>query len=211
MGRCKVCFSEIKTEGINSFFRKDTICQKCYNGFDVLFKIEKIENIDVLFVYQYNEVTKKLIYQFKGCYDYELKDVFLIRHQRILRLLFKNYCIVPIPSSKKDDKKRGYNHVVEIFSILKLPFISCLKKTIDDKQSSKSKKARADICNHIQLMNEHLLRDKNILLVDDIYTTGNTLRTCINLIKRCKVKKIKAIIVCKNCRNSVNFLDRKHF
>ena len=61
-------------------------------------------------IYDYNETIKKLIYQFKGCYDYELKDVFLFRYVTYLKWKFNDYILVPAPSSKVDDEKRGFNH-----------------------------------------------------------------------------------------------------
>lgn len=209
MNNCKVCFSSIKNQGMNALIKNRSICQKCYNEFEVIYKYEKIEEVDTLFLYNYNDYLKKLIYQFKGCYDIELRSVFLERHLMFLKLIYQGYHLVCVPSSKNDDKVRCFNHVEEIFSFMKLPMEKCLEKINDEKQSNRKRNERRKIKNNIKLINGEALENKKVLIVDDIYTTGNTLKTCIELVKECKPKKIKALVVCKNCRNSVNFLDRK--
>ena len=45
----------------------------------------KINNIEGLSLYIYDELTKELIYQFKGCYDYELGKVFLEQYIKYIR------------------------------------------------------------------------------------------------------------------------------
>ena len=211
MKDCKICFSQIKKRGINSLFNNSSICQKCFNEFEVICKLESIEGVKTLFLYSYNDYLKKLIYQFKGCYDIELRNVFLERYLLILKIIFYGYHIVCVPSSKIDNEKRKFNHVEEIASTLNLPILNCLEKISDDKQSNKRKDQRDKIKNHIRIINQDVLKNKKILIIDDIFTTGNTLKTCIDLVRKGNPKRIKAFIICKNCRNSVNFLDRKYF
>lgn len=211
MRYCKICFAPIKREGINSFFVNNSICQKCFNEFEVINHYEKIDGIGTFFIYNYNNFLKKLIYQFKGCFDIELKTVFLERFLLMIKLIYKGYYLVGVPSSNKDNKTRKFNHVIEMFSLLRMPFLNCLIKINDEKQSNKKKKDRNKVKNNISLVDGYKIKNKKILIVDDIYTTGNTLRTCIELVKKCNPRKIRALVLCKNCRNSVNFLDRKGF
>ena len=197
MANCKLCFERIHLNGINSLFNNRMICQKCYNGFELINKKEYINGIEVRYLYDYNEFLKKNIYLLKGCYDIELKDMFLDRWKYILRLIYKGYLLVPVPSYFESDNKRGFNHVEEIFSSIKLKSNKCLKKTKDIKQANLSKKQREKIDKVLIIENGEILKGKKVLIVDDIYTTGSTLNACINLVRKYYPKVLKCLILCK--------------
>ena len=197
MVNCKLCFEKIHFNGINALIKNRMICQKCYNGFELINKKEYINGIEVRYLYEYNDFLKKNIYLLKGCYDIELKDIFLDRWKYILRLIYKGYLLVPVPSYFESDNKRGFNHVEEIFSSLKLKSNKCLKKTKDIKQANLSKKQREKIDKVLTIENGEILKGKKVLIVDDIYTTGSTLNACINLVRKYYPKVLKCLILCK--------------
>ena len=197
MVNCKLCFEKIHFNGINALIKNRMICQKCYNGFELINKKEYINGIEVRYLYEYNDFLKKNIYLLKGCYDIELKDMFLDRWKYILRLIYKGYLLVPVPSYFESDNKRGFNHVEEIFSSLKLISNKCLKKTKDIKQANLSKKQREKIDKVLIIENGEILKGKKVLIVDDIYTTGSTLNACINLVRKYYPKVLKCLILCK--------------
>ena len=197
MVNCKLCFEKIHFNGINALIKNRMICQKCYNGFELINKKEYINGIEVRYLYDYNEFLKKNIYLLKGCYDIELKDMFLDRWKYILRLIYKGYLLVPVPSYFESDNKRGFNHVEEIFSSLKLISNKCLKKTKDIKQANLSKKQREKIDKVLIIEHGEILKGKKVLIVDDIYTTGSTLNACINLVRKYYPKVLKCLILCK--------------
>ena len=197
MVNCKLCFEKIHFNGINALIIIRMICQMCYNGFDLIIKKEYINGLEVRYLYDYNEFLKKNFYLLKGCYDIELKDMFLDRWKYILRLIYKGYLLVPVPSYFESDNKRGFNHVEEIFSSLKLISNKCLKKTKDIKQANLSKKQREKIDKVLIIENGEILKGKKVLIVDDIYTTGSTLNACINLVRKYYPKVLKCLILCK--------------
>lgn len=105
--------------------------------------------------------------------------------------------MVPTPSSKVDDEKRGFNHVKEIYKSLGLPMLDVLIKISKEKQSSKSKKNRLKVDKKIISKNIDLLKGKKVLIVDDIYTTGATMQRAINLVKEGNPKTIKVLVIAK--------------
>ncbi|MBO6280109.1 MAG: ComF family protein [Bacilli bacterium] len=157
----------------------------------------KIGSIEALSIYHYDESIRKLIYQFKGCYDVELKNIFLFRYVTFLKIKYSGYIVIPIPSSKVDDEKRGFNHVKEMFSILKMNMIDELEKISQEKQSSLTSKNRLNINDKLILKNKDSITSKKILIVDDIYTTGATMFKAIELIKKAKPKDIKVLTIAK--------------
>lgn len=173
------------------------ICSKCKDKLNPVFIKYKEDNISCLSVYNYDENIQGLLYQLKGCFDVELADVFLYDFARILSIYYSGYYIVPIPSYHKHNEKREFNHVKEIFKCLNLKFIDCLIKTSPHKQSDCSYEERTQIQNVLQITHNDLIKGKKILIVDDVYTTGNTIRTAIKLIKNEKPKTIKVLVLSK--------------
>ncbi len=162
-----------------------------------LFLKFRIGNIDAMAVYKYDDTIRTLLYQLKGCYDIELAEVFLSRFKDELHFLFHNYFLIPAPSSKEDDEEREFNHVKAIFQCLKLPFLPIVEKAFDYKQAELSAKQRKGAIRSLKLNNEKNLYGKNILIIDDVYTTGATVLGMIGLIKTLKPKKIKVLVMSK--------------
>lgn len=131
---CKICFNEFIASSLGDFINENYICPKCKRKLKLRFIKFKVNGYDALGIYEYDEELKKLIFQFKGCDDYELYPVFLAHIKNVLEILYHNYTLVRIPSFEEDDKKRGYNHVEKIFSVLNLE-----KKTFFLKQNIISK------------------------------------------------------------------------
>lgn len=139
---------------------------------------------------------QEVLYQFKGCGDYELYSVFLEYYLPYLNYKFKGYEIIPAPSSKKNDEERGFNHVEEIFKNMHLKINKCIHKTKQVKQADLTTKQREKIGNYL-VIDDVDLRHKKILLVDDVYTTGSTIKSMIELVREKGAKKIKVLLVSK--------------
>ena len=148
-------------------------------------------------LYDYSEFVKKQIYLFKGCFDYEMKDIFLNLFIKELKIYFKGYKVIPVPSYKKDDELRGFNHVVEVFKQMGLDILPIVEKTEHFKQAEKSAKERQSINKYLRLNStKQLIKDK-ILIVDDIYTTGATMKAVIDLVEKLHPKEIKVLVLAK--------------
>ena len=82
-----------------------------------------------------------------------------------------------------------------------MPIISCLEKNKDIKQSSYHFSERQNISNYLTVNdNIKLIKNKKVLLVDDVLTTGSTMKSCINLLKNNQVKKINFLAMSQTCR-----------
>ena len=196
---CKICFNEIKDASFYSFFSCNNImCEECFSKFKPIFKTFKIDGITGLAIYEYNAMMKDLIFKFKGCYDIELKDVFLSRYLWFLKIRFKGYYLVPVPSYIDEDLKRGFNHVVETFSRLDLPMLNIIKKAKKHKQAKSKKKERINAQKNFEILDVNVVNGKKILIVDDVYSTGSSVSAAIKLIRKGKPKRIDVLVVAKN-------------
>ncbi len=195
---CKICFKSITDNSLfNLIKRKNILCEKCFSKMNTKFIPFKIGNVKGISIYEYTDFIKELIYKFKGCYDYELKDIFLFRYLMYFRLKYHGFYIVYVPSYHIEDERRGFNHVKAIFESLKLKELSILKKKIAHKQSDQSSFGRHKINDVIEIDENISLKGKKILLVDDIMTTGSTLLTSIDLLRSKGAKTIEILVIAK--------------
>ena len=126
-----------------------------------------------------------------------MKDVFLNLFIKELRIRYKGYKVVPAPSYKQDNEIRGFNHVLEVFKQLDLEMLEVVEKTAHFKQAEHGAKKRKQIRKHLRLTTTKDMSKNKLLIVDDIYTTGSTIRTMINLLEKLNPKDIKVLVLAK--------------
>ena len=194
---CKICFKPIEQSSFHYLlFKNPTICHDCLLKLSPVLQTFYIGDVECFHLYFYNEKIQEVLYQFKGCKDYELWTTFIEYYMPYLNLKFKGYELIPAPSSKESDLERGFNHVDEIFKSLRLTSLKCIHKTKQVKQADLTTKQREKIGKYLTIDNVDLT-GKKILLVDDVYTTGSTIKAMINLVKEKGGKKIKVLLMSK--------------
>ena len=73
-----------------------------------------------------------------------------------------------------------------------------LKKVKNVKQAKMNKKERMTSQNNFEITDTNIVRNKKILIVDDVYTTGSSMNAAINLVKLRKPRKISVLVIAKN-------------
>ena len=113
-----------------------------------------------------------------------------------------DFIIVPIPLNQKRLKWRGFNQAEEIAKNLSeyLQIPLCNNALIKNKetyfQSNLSKEAReSNLLNSFSCNNQ--IKNKKILLVDDIYTTGSTMEECSKTLKKAGAIKVIGITIAR--------------
>lgn len=195
---CLICFKKVNiTDFCRLFNGKIPICQACQTEMGPKFIKFHVDNHKATSLYNYNPFIRKLIYQYKGCYDYELHQVFLDRYAKEIKLRYFDRVIIPIPSYQNEDEQRGFNHVVETFKSIGLTMLNILEKTEKHKQALSSFKQRKEVYKYLELKSYPDLSKKKVLIVDDVYTTGSTMKSAIHLIEKLNPKKIDVLVVAK--------------
>jgi ComF family protein len=213
---CLRCSEPIETNGNlcvpcwkNIAFSSEPCCKICSQPFqfkvnDKLLCLKCSKNLPyydrAFHLFAYDDFSKKLIIDFKF-YD----KTNLAPH--LARMLtnkseFKNLIIdyiISVPMHKKKLQVRLFNQSTllarNIAPLAKIKFLSnCLLKIKNTKpQSELSHKERLkNLANVFAVSPKYkdFLAGKNVLIVDDVFTTGATLNECAKTLKQCGVSQV---------------------
>lgn len=185
---------------------KASICEDCYLNLKKYIYLSLEDN--VFYMLKYKEIIRNKIIDYKfndKPYLYHMFCEIFVKN-KFGRDFVKNYDIImPVPIHKMKKLKRGYNQS-ELFAkgiskMLEIPISvdSLIKQKNTLMQSSLGKDERVkNVQNAYKVMNVEKIKNKKILLVDDIYTTGATIRECKRVLQQAGAKKIGVLVIAKD-------------
>ena len=197
---CKKCSYE-------DYLIKGNRCQKCSRSLQHSEKklCKDCENQNLSYekgfaLFEYKGKIKGALYRLKYSRDKEVGKAF----GNIISRYYKNEIqrlsidlIIPVPIHPNKIRKRGYNQaqvIAKQISInLNIPLRNDVLIRIKDTkpQSKLSKKQRNNnLVDAFKLNKQINEKVKNILIVDDIYTTGSTIENCCKVLKQNKDIKL---------------------
>jgi competence protein ComFC len=175
-----------------------TSCHKCHKllqgGKRICMDCEKWEEISVWngvleynkSLFYYNGFLKEIIATFKYRGDYEIIKALSTRLQHMYHKYFSSLPTVPIPLSEKRLYARGFNQAEAIANQIIAPKYHVLNRVASDqKQSKKTRRERLSFrepmfnCESLP----EKLKGESVLLIDDLYTTGATIRHAAKALK----------------------------
>lgn len=187
------------------------LCSSCFLAFDLRFRIFPVQNkyFDFLiYLGKYKDEIRNKLLQFKfynKAYINEYFLEFLLKDKNICDFLKSFDLIVPVPMYKDKKSRRGYNQT-ELFAKnlgknLELSYEeNILIKFKENKtqsllpQNERTKNVR-DV---FKIENYFEIKDKKIILIDDIFTTGATIQICSKLLKKAGAASIIALVIAKS-------------
>ncbi|MCW1835091.1 ComF family protein [Bacillus xiamenensis] len=151
-------------------------------------------------VYVYNDFMKDVLARFKFRGDTALAELFKRDVQAVFKRSFsiKEPVLVPIPLSKERLKERGFNQSVMLASMIGGPIFQPLIKVHQRKQSKKSKNDRLNQKGLFQLKQPDPIVLKDVILVDDIYTTGATVYHAARILKDAGAKSVSSFTLIRS-------------
>ncbi|WP_456277623.1 ComF family protein [Bacillus sp. AK128] len=175
----------------------EEMCPDCVRwNKDVYWRENPVKNRSI---YQYNEGMKAILNQFKFRGDYELVTIFGADLKRKYKREYASIDIVSyIPLSSERLNERGFNQAEALATLLGCEIEELLIKRDDIKQSKKNRKDRLSSENPFIFTPEIDVRDKQILLIDDIYTTGITLRHAAKVLIQNGASKISSLTLIRS-------------
>jgi len=172
---------------------------------------KKLSIDGVLSIYYYDNLLKKIIKNIKYRLATVVWDEFWksIPESNIDRLfaykkIFHEAFIQVVPLSQSKYKLRGFNQAAMITKyfnkVLNFPIINVLKRSHEALAQAqiKSKKTRQkNIRNVFLTVNKIDIKNKTIILVDDVITTGATLKEASRVLKKAGANKVYALTLAK--------------
>ncbi len=154
----------------------------------------------------YGGVLKELILIFKYKSNFTAGDILagFLEDYITKNFNYKEYIITYIPLSKKSKKARGFNQCEYIArKIARDLCIEASEVLIKGRETKEQKTLKKDeryenIKDAFKLKDGVNLEECNIILIDDVTTTGATINEAYRLLKKSKVKEIKLLTLAKS-------------
>lgn len=189
--KCMVC---------DALLREDTtlyLCDSCHKmlpryekGFHPIPEIPYLNGLFAAF--HYEEGIDSAIHAMKFKYQPKLSKTmaFLLYEEFLKEPVFPNFdLIIPVPMHPRKKRQRGYNQSElvgrELSRYLNIPIdTDLLVKTRYTRPQSRLKREERlhNMEDAFTIVKGHEVSGKNILLVDDVVTTGTTLNTCAKIL-----------------------------
>ena len=195
---CAGCLREIMQESMR-------VCKKCGKA-PYLCACKKIENIEeLIFPYFYQgEKLKSAIFKLKKANLYYINEFFAKGMYNSIKIgdkinLGDISLICCTPRVKKSVNIYGYNQAEKLAKLVAaysgIKFERALKSAGNQKEQKTLGKAERFI--NVQdkfIINKKIdIKDKNIIIIDDVATTGATLSECAKILKDAGADKIYAL------------------
>ncbi|MBC1372204.1 ComF family protein [Listeria booriae] len=144
--------------------------------------------------FAYNDFAKELmaLYKYRG--DYAIAAVFSEELIKSWSAITKEVTI-PLPISAERRTERGFNQTEGLLKLAKIPFTTQLKREHTEKQSKKTRKERIDQEQYFFVEEQATVVSKEVLLIDDIYTTGATLHLAAEALVSAGAKSVSSITI----------------
>ena len=196
----KVCISCNREEGTH-------LCEDCL----AIISLNTATLPELLWATSYQEpLVRNAISSLK--YPPFLKDLALPLASLIIAHLalldkpqnFTGMILCPIPLHKRKLKWRGFNQAQEIAKhlsqALSIPLYSDIllkTKNTTPQIELQGIERRINMLDVFEIQRPELVQNKNILLVDDVYTTGATMREAQKVLQQAGAKKVTALVVAR--------------
>ena len=183
---CKNAFSKLTLPGCKYCGKEgEEKCQDCFYWEEHGYR-ELIESGKSL--YRYNEAMKDWFHQYKFLKDVLLAQVFAKELREALAN--ERAMIVPIPLNEEKLRERSFSQVDQLLLSANIPYKHLLEKC-GDTLGTKTRLERMATQQLFRLNGEAV--PKQLLLVDDLYTTGTTMRQAAKTLKEAGAESIRIL------------------
>ena len=198
--RCAFCGRLVKAG--------ENICRGCvrtlpYTAGNAAQSFENIEKCASPLYYEGKVRASLLKYKFSGCAVYSKAYGKLMADCLDEADMFCDM-ITWVPLSKKRLRKRGYDQARLLAEAVaeeeELPCVRTLHKLRDTPAQSgmgNRENRRKNIAGAYEVIPTEELKEKSILLIDDIVTTGSTLSECAGMLKKAGAHSVSALTVAR--------------
>lgn len=187
------------------------VCDNCFNKIEINkvepFKNDLISQVHIASSYHQNTL-RQLIHFFK--YQYienigrTLSKIMISYYEKVPNKL-ENPIIIPVPLHKIRLRERCFNQAQILGKYFSEHFeyqmnLDLITRKINTKHQADLKKAQRleNIKNAFFISDENFVKNKNFLIIDDVYTTGSTVLEMAKLLKSNGANNIWCLVIAKN-------------
>jgi len=169
--------------------------------FDTSYRLAAASNYE-------NPIIKNLIWQIKyqkktGAVE-SLAQI-LFEHLKILKLNLKNYTLLSVPLHKERERARGFNQSELVAHSLsrKLNLAIIANGFVRSKNTPPQAEARdfgereKNLRDSFQVTAKEIITGRNIILIDDVFTSGATMNAAVAALKEAGAKHVIGLVVAK--------------
>lgn len=140
-------------------------------------------------VYDYEPPIQNAVWRLKFNDEPDLAEIFGSEMACLFRKCeLRADALVPVPSSRRKQKARGYSAPMllaqQMGRELGIPVLLVLEKVLEtpDQHGLTRRERRVNLLGTFDVTDAQAVRNKRILLVDDVFTTGSTLDECAKML-----------------------------
>ncbi len=183
------------------------ICDKCDLFLSEATNIYAQGNLsEVISIWEYEGLIKKLILKIKYNGFFDIIDELIEKaFERREPYIPENVYITFVPMFKRKERTRGFNQAEliakklgEITNKKVLPLLEKIKDTSSQTELDKEKRIKnvKDSFRLVESIGGNEL-PKNVLIVDDVWTSGATMEECARILKRAGVQNIQGFTIAR--------------
>lgn len=147
---------------------------------------------------EYEEIPKRLVYKLKFERAQSASGMLASIMTDCLPDLDSETIVAHVPTANKRVRIRGYDQSKLIASAISQKrgwkHVNLLERKGSSRQVGASRKVRISQMKNAFSANESIAKGKNVLLVDDVTTTGATLEAAAKALKACGAKSVQAVV-----------------
>jgi len=200
----------LPTKCLGCGLKNEMICPLCLSKINYS---DKVTDKDIIGLFDYqNPLMKKIIWELKYHHRHYLgQKLGQVLYQALLEDLSEletfsrgqPIIIIPVPISKRRFHYRGYNQAESIargfcraggFLFQRKIIYKKLENRPQAKITSRSRRLK-NIIGVFGLKNKDLVKNKTIIVIDDVTTTGGTLNEIMKILKQAGAKKVIGLAV----------------
>lgn len=158
------------------------MCGCCRAQLQPVMETRKVQDVKVFVFYVYNRFLEGLLFQYKEGRDRALAHVFFDEIRTYIERTYRRHTLILMPSSMEKTRERGFYPMAEMLEGIRMNKLCPFLKTDNIKQSAQRFVQRTRIQEHIVLNPHVILPEGPLLLIDDVMTSGSTMRTAYQLL-----------------------------
>ena len=188
---CPVCSKKIKTNGC--------LCPECFSKLHFVVDNSNVQSSAIV----YNEIGKQLILSFKYGDRLDLTPLLArLMYNSGLTVLDGADVLTCVPLHWKRMLIRKYNQSAvlakELSGLSGIPSNPFLLKRVKSTPKQGTRKERFENVKNAFVLNSGFsVREKTVVLIDDVLTTGSTAQACSNLLRKGGAKEVRLLTFAK--------------